>query len=685
MPTVSIDIDFALCPICKEEFNEPKALPCLHTFCQNCLQDDINRRQLLSERTLTGFPCPLCRTHTSPPDTSMAVNEWAKCFITNFHITKLMDKTKSEQLLNIGCQPCARLKRRCLAVSWCVNCQEAMCTECTEAHEAFTMRSSHDIKPLSVLDLKKLSEQVSEDMCNIHSNEILKLFCERCEEVLCSTCYGLRHRKCDRVVSVKDVVRVKKEECWKMKRNLEIKKRETEALINDVLKKKEKVTVNKETIVRDLRSVRLAIEKILEVKEKASIEQVEKLHNERQEQLNGQLKQGEGLLNSLTTSIEYLRSSAESNKDADFLRVYHSIKSAASKLWNSVICNGEKLNSSLCFVPNSNFIYCFRKLQDSSLGEGVLVGTSQEHSSSVSLDVHETKPESDDVITKWILTPPILQPPGKTCQLPTKMVEKVGEFSAKIDSDSSCQIDDILILKDGNLLVTDWANEKVKKFSVNGDFLDQLMIGSWPCKICNLTEDRVVITLPRTKEISYLCHKMPMKATKMATEKRYYGVTALQGGFLACSTYSPPQIDILTIRAEVVSSISNDVLSQQLLLWPHYLTTTKSGDLLISDYCRKCLLCVDVNSEKLKFVYKCNNVNSSFNPGGVAVSHDGTIFVADTRQNKIYKFNEDGELTDLYLSLSTSNYKQMGITVGKAGTLFVSEENPSDCVKAYHI
>lgn len=684
MPTVSIDIDFALCPICKEQFNEPKALPCLHTFCQNCLQDDINRRQLQSERTLTGFPCPVCRTHTSPPDPGLAVSEWAKCFITNFHITKLMDKTKSEQLLNIGCQPCSRLKRRHLAVSWCVNCQEAMCTECTEAHEVLTVRSSHDIKPLSVLDLKKLSEQVSEDLCHIHSNEVLKLFCERCEEVLCSACYGLRHRKCDRVVSVKDIVRVKKEECWKMKRNLEIKKRETEKIMNDLQKKKEKTVASKESIVRDLRSIRLAMEKMLEVKEKTSVEQVEKLHGEKQNHLDTLLKQGECLLSSVITSIEYLRSSAESKKDTEFLRVYHNIKAAASKLWNSSICNGEKVSSSLSFVPNSNFIYCFRKLQDSSLGEGVLTDSSQDQSLSASLDVQETKHESDDVITKWILTPPIRQSPSKRRQPPTKILEKVGEFSVKIDNDSSCQIDDLLVLKDGSLLVTDWANEKVKKFSVNGEFLDQLMVGSWPCKISSLTEDRVVITLPRTKEISYLCHKVPMKITKMVSEKRYYGIAALHGGFLACSTYSPPQIDILTIRAEIISSISNDVLNQQLLLWPHYLATTRSGDLLISDYCRKCLICVDATNEKLKFVYKCDG-ESSFSPGGVAVGHDGTIFLTDTRQNKIYKFNEDGELTDLFLSLSTGNYKQMGITVGKAGTLFVSEEAPSDSVKAYHV
>lgn len=48
---------FLSCSICFQAFNQPKALPCLHTFCEGCLRDYV-----ASRFEGTGeFPCPLCR------------------------------------------------------------------------------------------------------------------------------------------------------------------------------------------------------------------------------------------------------------------------------------------------------------------------------------------------------------------------------------------------------------------------------------------------------------------------------------------------------------------------------------------------------------------------------------------------------------------------------------------------
>lgn len=52
-----IETTFLSCSICMEHFKKPKALPCLHTFCEDCLRDYIVSRF----ESAGQFPCPICR------------------------------------------------------------------------------------------------------------------------------------------------------------------------------------------------------------------------------------------------------------------------------------------------------------------------------------------------------------------------------------------------------------------------------------------------------------------------------------------------------------------------------------------------------------------------------------------------------------------------------------------------
>ncbi|KAK3099411.1 hypothetical protein FSP39_004033 [Pinctada imbricata] len=60
-----IEDTFLSCSICFQQFTRPKALPCLHSFCEGCLRDYIVSRFESSGQ----FPCPLCRqTIYIPPN-----------------------------------------------------------------------------------------------------------------------------------------------------------------------------------------------------------------------------------------------------------------------------------------------------------------------------------------------------------------------------------------------------------------------------------------------------------------------------------------------------------------------------------------------------------------------------------------------------------------------------------------
>lgn len=57
--------EFLSCKICLDPYQRPKALPCLHTFCEHCLKDYVRRHTGVRSGY---FPCPICRKDIRIPD-----------------------------------------------------------------------------------------------------------------------------------------------------------------------------------------------------------------------------------------------------------------------------------------------------------------------------------------------------------------------------------------------------------------------------------------------------------------------------------------------------------------------------------------------------------------------------------------------------------------------------------------
>ena len=75
------------CPICRQSYVKPKALSCLHSFCEDCIRDYIASRY----ENLEHFLCPVCRqvnnntyTSTDSPSTFTLSSNRAFEFIYRF-------------------------------------------------------------------------------------------------------------------------------------------------------------------------------------------------------------------------------------------------------------------------------------------------------------------------------------------------------------------------------------------------------------------------------------------------------------------------------------------------------------------------------------------------------------------------------------------------------------------------
>ena len=193
------------CAICQDLLNNPKILPCLHSFCTDCLKQWSDRLANLdpSKRHLE---CPLCRAKVLL-STSRAVEELPSHFsaIRLVEIVRMQEQAGSKKVTPI-CQHCDDEEK---AVSSCSECAIFLCEFCEKSHKKAKTTKSHKI--LSLDEMRKGASEVPSllpekvEMCPTHPTKPLELYC-KCEEVLiCQHCIINKHKDHDYDV-ISDVV-----------------------------------------------------------------------------------------------------------------------------------------------------------------------------------------------------------------------------------------------------------------------------------------------------------------------------------------------------------------------------------------------------------------------------------------------------------------------------------------------
>ena len=182
--------DQLTCPICLDLFTNPKALPCLHSFCLECLQgvplELVNGSHHIC--------CPTCRTSCLVPDKGLA--SLPPSFVMNNLIEaySLLKKVSGDQ--HASCDNCDNTN----ADRYCKQCTKFICQQCLHHHDNWRANASHETIRLeevasSVYQLPQVKPEVTEN-CTDH-NKPLEIFCETCQELICHNCTVKKHKDHD--------------------------------------------------------------------------------------------------------------------------------------------------------------------------------------------------------------------------------------------------------------------------------------------------------------------------------------------------------------------------------------------------------------------------------------------------------------------------------------------------------
>ena len=199
--------DMTECCICTEVFTDPRVLPCIHTFCLQCLLNYGRDKQ-----PGDSMDCPLCRKDFTVPDDGLAGTQ------KNFFMEKLLHVRKlsaGQEAQHIPCDVCSSDEVSAgetvkAASGYCIQCQENYCEQCSLPHRKMKISSGHTL--VDIAKEYKSVEQISKmspAMCEQHKSEEIKVFCQECKVAICMMCFIKSHKThdCSDIEEVSDNLR----------------------------------------------------------------------------------------------------------------------------------------------------------------------------------------------------------------------------------------------------------------------------------------------------------------------------------------------------------------------------------------------------------------------------------------------------------------------------------------------
>ena len=293
------------CTVCLERLNDPRTLPCWHSFCKVCLEGVVKtcRDKAPRDRPIREIPCPNCRTtFVLEPDKQVA-DMPRNHFICNM--------VQAMAVLDLGTRvPCSHSCNESYSVARCVTCEKFLCRECLTDHNKYRGNNGHSVLMMEELSKPENQKKIKDRMyCNEHSRKKLKVYCETCDQLICKDCMDFKHVKQGHsCVLVKDVAnnykeildsnnKAMKDALTEGNVCLQQLTRETERLDNETKNIKSQIVQKKEFIAK-------IVKEMLDKKADILMKRVDEIHKGKQEKLERQTEETKSYVENIKTSVQ---------------------------------------------------------------------------------------------------------------------------------------------------------------------------------------------------------------------------------------------------------------------------------------------------------------------------------------------------------------------------------------------
>ncbi|CAH1256396.1 TRIM2 [Branchiostoma lanceolatum] len=321
MASDDFDDQFLTCSVCMLHFRDPKILPCLHTFCKQCLQEWATKQQPLE--------CPTCRTQVSLPDQGVAGLR------TNFYVNNLLDFAAAKKGAGPGvpCQVCEGNVGG--SKSWCADCAKLMCESCTLLHRKFPFSEDHEVTPENTLKAEKdVSKFHRKRHCHKHKNQELVFYCESCNALVCTACTVVDHRpgKDHNPVEIATVAQRKKETLEGLLQDIDPRLKDIQASVKEVERKMSNLMPSKEAATVKAKAYFRQLADLLHKREQEILSQIDEQCRADGKALQTKKEAIEFELAGLTSAQTFCQQAVQHGSDVHILEVGNQVQTRVETL-----------------------------------------------------------------------------------------------------------------------------------------------------------------------------------------------------------------------------------------------------------------------------------------------------------------------------------------------------------------
>ena len=337
------------CPVCTNIYTDPKHLPCLHTFCLQCLKQ--------WHRTSHGrdtIRCPKCQAVSRVPESGDL-----KDLPTSFYLNGLIDVLAIKECKTSQVR-CGNCDKKSSESSYCFQCCVFWCDECVIGHNIIRSNKDH-----RVLALKDFQDKDYEDVMKRpvfcpkedHNKKELEFFCKNCETPVCQTCVTLDHGGHNMKLIKEEAERQKiqmKSLIENQRRNLQAKMKAIGQLDEDCAK----LIQQGEDVKRDVQTFVDNLIAVIEANKKNIFSAVEIETNKSLEHVTKRKTEIESQITVIKSSLEKADKLLTRNTHAEIVQLKKSVDTIFEEVDQTEPTNRdpEGLAARLVFVENQNML-----------------------------------------------------------------------------------------------------------------------------------------------------------------------------------------------------------------------------------------------------------------------------------------------------------------------------------------